>query len=257
MDYEHVLVEREGDFITITMNQPERRNALSLAHMRELTQAFQEAGAGDARGIILAANGPVFSSGHDLNEFAGENLPHIRNLLWSSTELQTTLQRVPQPVVARVHGLATAAGCQLVASADLAVASSNARFQTPGGGGGWFCFTPMVPLSRNVGRKRSLEMLMTGDPIEAKTALEWGLVNYVVPLEELESATLELLTRATRGSALSKALGKHAFYAQIDMDQSKAYSHAVEVMAGSSQTHDAQERMRSFLEKREAVFLNR
>jgi enoyl-CoA hydratase/carnithine racemase len=257
MAYGYITVERSGPYITITMNRPERRNALSLAHMLELKQAFREAGESDALGVILAGNGPVFSAGHDFSDMAGSNLPEMRRLLWTCTELMQTMQEIPQVVIARVHGLATAAGCQLVATCDLAVAADTAGFATPGGKGGWFCHTPVVALSRNVGRKRALEMALTGDTVDAATAADWGLINYVVPLEELESATLDLLKRATRGSALSKGVGKRGFYAQVDLDQPKAYAYAVEVMAGSSQTADAQEGMASFLEKRPPVWRNR
>ena len=256
MSYQHILVARDGADTTITMNRPERRNALSLAHMEELLHAFQAVGESDARGVILAANGPVFSAGHDFADMAGSNLPQMRRLLWLCTELMTTMQHIPQVVVARVHGLATAAGCQLVATADLAVAADTAAFATPGGKGGWFCHTPVVALSRSVGRKRALEMALTGDTIDAATALDWGLINRVVGIEDLESETLALLHRATRGSALSKALGKQGFYAQVDLDQPKAYAYAVEVMAGASQTEDAQEGMRSFLEKRPPTWVN-
>jgi len=149
-----------------------------------------------------------------------------------------------------VHGLATAAGCQLVASADLAVASEDAGFAAPGGKGGWFCHTPMVAIARNVGRKRAAELALSGDVIDARTALDWGLVNRVVPAEQLDSATADLLERVTRGSAESKGIGKQALYAQIDLDQPKAYAYAVEVMAATSQLPDAQEGMHAFLEKR-------
>jgi enoyl-CoA hydratase/carnithine racemase len=162
----------------------------------------------------------------------------------------TLIQQVPQPVVARVHGLATAAGCQLVASADLAVASEDAGFAAPGGKGGWFCHTPMVAIARNIGRKRAAEMAMSGDVIDAGTALDWGLVNRVVPAAQLDTAVADLLDRVTRGSADSKGIGKQALYAQIDLDQPKAYAHAVEVMAATSQLPDAREGMRAFLGKR-------
>jgi enoyl-CoA hydratase/carnithine racemase len=257
MEFEKVLVERSGPFATVTMNCPERRNALSLAHMLELIAAFRLCGDSDARGVILAGNGPVFSAGHDFRDMAGADLVAMRELLWTCTELMTTMQQLPQPVVARVHGLATAAGCQLVASADLAVAADGAGFATPGGQGGWFCHTPLVPVSRAIGAKRALEMGLTGDIIDAQTALSWGLVNRVVPAAELEQATLDLLERATRGSAMSKAVGKHAFYAQIGMDQAAAYTYAVEVMAGTSQTADAQEGMAAFLEKRPPKWADR
>jgi enoyl-CoA hydratase/carnithine racemase len=250
MKYEHILVERSGDFATVTMNRPQRRNALSLEHMRELIAAFRDLGGSDALGIVLAGNGPVFSAGHDFADVAGADLPTVRALLQTCTELMTLMQQVPQPVVARVHGLATAAGCQLVASADLAVASETAGFAAPGGKGGWFCHTPMVAVARNVGRKRAMEMALSGDVIDAPTALDWGLVNQVVPAEGLDDAVRDLLERVTRGSAESKGIGKQALYAQIDLDQPKAYAYAVEVMAATSQIDDAQEGIRSFLEKR-------
>src|SRR5579859_6880825 len=250
MGFEHILVERSGEFATVTMNRPQRRNALSLEHMRELITAFGDLGHSDVLGIVLAGNGPVFSSGHDLAEVADTSLPQIRSLLATCTELMTLMQQVPQPVVARVHGLATAAGCQLVASADLAVASEDAGFAAPGGKGGWFCHTPMVAVARNVGRKRAMELALSGDVIDARTALDWGLVNRVVPAAQLGQAVHDLLERTTRGSAESKGIGKQAFYAQVDLDQQKAYAYAVEVMAATSQLPDAQEGIRAFLEKR-------
>src|SRR5271165_27258 len=251
MVFEHILVERSGDFATVTMNRPQRRNALSLEHMRELITAFGDLGHSDVLGIVLAGNGPVFSSGHDLAEVAGGDLPQVRSLLMTCTELMTLIQQVPQPVVARVHGLATAAGCQLVATADLAVASENAGFAAPGGKGGWFCHTPMVAIARNVGRKRAAEMALSGDVIDARTALDWGLINQVVPQPQLDTAVRRLLERVTLGSAQSKGIGKQALYAQIDLDQPKAYAYAIEVMAATSQLPDAREGMRAFLDKRQ------
>jgi len=250
MEFEHILVERSGEFATVTMNRPQRRNALSLPHMRELIAAFRELGDSDALGIVLAGNGPVFSAGHDFADVADADLSAVRALLVTCTELMTLIQQVPQPVVARVHGLATAAGCQLVASTDLAVASEAAGFAAPGGKGGWFCHTPMVAIARNIGRKRAMEMALSGDVIDAQTALEWGLVNRVVPAEQLDCAVRDLLERVTLGSAESKGIGKQALYAQIDLDQPKAYAYAVEVMAATSQLPDAREGMRAFLEKR-------
>lgn len=257
MDRQYVLVKVDGEAATITLNRPDRRNALSLDLMEEVIDAVEEVGNSEARGIVLAANGPVFSAGHDFADMAGADLVFMRKLLDTCTRLMTALQSIPQPVVARVHGLATAAGCQLIASCDLAVASADAAFAIPGGRGGWFCTTPLVAVARNVGRKRALEMAFTGDPVDAATAAEWGLVNTVVPAGDLDAATDDLLRRATRGSARSKAIGKQAFYAQIDLDQHKAYAYAVEVMASASQTHDAQEGMRSFLEKRPPSFEDR
>lgn len=249
-----VLVERDGAFTTITMNRPRRRNALSRDFLLALTGAFREAGESDALGIVLAAEGPVFSAGHDFADMAGASHADVRSLLLTCTELMRTIQSVPQVVVARVHALATAAGCQLVASCDLAVAADSAGFAVPGGKGGWFCHTPMVAVARNVGRKRAAEMALTGDVVDARTAAEWGLINYAVPAAELGKATLDLLERATRGSARSKALGKQALYAQLDRPEADAYQYAVEVMAAASQTPEAQEGMRAFLDKRRPDF---
>jgi enoyl-CoA hydratase/carnithine racemase len=249
-DFDHVLVERTGDFATVTMNNPAKRNALSLAHMRELIAAFREVGDSDALGVVLAANGKVFCAGHDFADVAGHEHAEVRSLLVTCTELMTLMQRIPQPVVARVHALATAAGCQLVASADLAVAAESAGFCLPGGKGGWFCHTPSIAVARNIGRKRALEMAMSGDVVDPHTAADWGLVNRVVPDQQLDSAVQDLLERVTRGSAESKGLGKQAFYAQVDMDQPKAYAYAIEVMAAASQTPDAAEGMSAFLDKR-------
>lgn len=254
MKYELVELTYEGNFATVTMNNPKRRNALSLQHMQELTAAFREAGESQARGIFLAANGPVFSSGHDFADMAGQDLMFMRRMMKVSSTLMETIQSVPQPVLARVQALALAAGCQLVASCDLAVASEEAQFGTPGGQGGWFCTTPMVAVSRNIGRKRAMEMLLTGDRIDAHTAAQWGLINRVVPADKLVEEAHKLLSAATRGSRSSKAIGKQAFYAQIDLDQPKAYAYAMEVMSASSQIPDAQEDMKAFLEKRRARY---
>jgi len=195
MRYEHVLVSAAAGLATVTMNRPERRNALSEAHMRELIAALGAAGdQPDTRAVILAANGPVFSSGHDFADMVERDLDGLRRLLATCTELMLTLRRLPQPVVAKVQGVATAAGCQLVASCDLAVAAEEASFATPGGKGGWFCHTPSVAVARAlgakaVGAKRALELALTGDPIDARTALAWGLVNRVVPRAKLDAAT--------------------------------------------------------------------
>jgi len=254
MHYELIELQYEGDFATITMNRPQRRNALSLEHMLELTNAFREVGESKVLGVTLAANGPAFSAGHDFAEMVGQDLPAMRHILRVCTTLMETIQSIPQPVLARVHALAMAAGCQLVATCDLAVASSEATFTTPGGEYGWFCTTPMVAVSRNVGRKRALEMLLTGDTIDAHTAADWGLVNRVVPPDALVEESERLLKAATRGSFISKGIGKQAYYAQIEMPQPQAYMYAQEVMAAASQLPDAQEWMRAFLEKRRPDF---
>jgi enoyl-CoA hydratase/carnithine racemase len=252
--YQHLLVKHEGTIATITLNRPEKRNALAADVMAELTAALREVGASDALGVVLAANGPVFSAGHNFGDMKGASLEDARELFEVCTEMMDTLQGIPQPVCAKVHALATAAGCQLVATCDLAVASEDAAFAIPGGKGGLFCHTPLVAVARNMGRKRALEMAFTGDPLDARTAADWGLVNRVVPPDQLDDATHDLITRATRGSSRSKALGKHAFYAQVDLPQDKAYAYAIEVMAAAALTPDAQEGINAFLEKRAPVF---
>ncbi|WP_280367219.1 enoyl-CoA hydratase-related protein [Nocardia wallacei] len=253
-DYQHLLVAREGGTIRITMNRPERRNALSAEHLTELLAAFRAAGDSSATGIVLAANGPVFSAGHDFADVAARYLLEVRELLTLCTELMSTIESVPQVVIARVHGLATAAGCQLVASCDLAVAGRSAGFALPGGKGGWFCHTPAVPVARAIGRKRLMELALTGDPIDAHTAEEWGLINRVVPDADLDTAVAELMARATRGSRASKALGKRTLYAQLDRPEADGYAIALEVMAAASQLPGAREGMAAFLEKREPVW---
>ena len=250
MAYEHLVIH-EGTIATITMNRPEKRNALSLAMMHELIAALRALAAQpQTRVIILAGNGPAFSAGHDLSEMIRRDLPAYRQIFDVCTQLMTTIQDIPQPVIARVHGMATAAGCQLVATCDLAVAAEGARFATPGVKIGLFCTTPMVALTRAVGRKRALEMLLTGAPIDARTAMEWGLVNRVVPASELDAATQALAEQIAAASALTVAIGKQAFYAQIDLDQPKAYAYAKEVMSLNALAADAQEGMSAFVEKR-------
>ena len=247
-------VERDGDVVRITMCRPRKRNALSRDHLQQLLAAVTEVGEGDAAGIVLAAEGPVFSAGHDFADVLDAPLPEVRSLLALCTELMQAIEQVPQVVVARVHALATAAGCQLVASCDLAVAAESAGFAAPGGKGGWFCHTPMVPIARNVGRKRAMELALTGDVIDAATALDWGLVNRVVPDADPDAAVDDLVARATRGSRASKAWGKQTMYAQLDRPERDAYATAIEVMAAASRLDGAREGMRSFLEKRRPVW---
>jgi enoyl-CoA hydratase/carnithine racemase len=254
VDYQHIAVADETPFTVIRMRRPERRNALSEAHLRELLHAVRSAQSGPARGLILAADGPVFSAGHDFQDMAGRSHDAMRCLLAVCSELMLALQRAPQVVIAQVEGDAIAAGCQLVASCDLAVAADSARFAVPGGRGGWFCTTPGVALARAVPRKQALEMLLTGEPIDAHAALALGLVNRVVPADRVAGATRELLGLATRGSALSKALGKQAFYRQVELPLAEAYAYASEVMAAASQSEPARENMAAFLAKRRARY---
>src|SRR6266516_1659189 len=246
--FEHLLVEEEPPAARITLNRPEKRNALSLALMGEVIAALRGLGEDrELRAIVIEGAGRAFSAGHDLSEMVGRDLAFYQRLFDVCTELMETIHRVPQPVVAKVHGIATAAGCQLVAACDLAIASDDARFATPGVKIGLFCSTPMVPLSRAIGRKRALEMLLTGDLIAAPTALEWGLVNRVVPLEQLDDTVTELVEKISRSSPLTVGIGKEAFYAQIELDEHRAYDLAKSVMAMNSLAADAQEGICAFL----------
>jgi enoyl-CoA hydratase/carnithine racemase len=254
MTYQHIAVSTTGAITTVTLNRPDKRNALSLPLMLELTEALQAVGRGAARGVILAANGPVFSAGHNFADMAGASLAQARELFAVCTRMMDTLQALPQPVIARVHALATAAGCQLVATCDLAIAAETAGFAIPGGKAGLFCHTPLVAVARNIGRKRALEMAMTGDAIDAATAADWGLINRAVPPDQLEAATLDLITRATRGSTESKAMGKQGYYRQMELAQPQAYALAGEIMAAGALTADAQEGIAAFLEKRPAQY---
>jgi len=252
--YDNLLV-REGTVATVTMNRPERRNALSLAMMTDLLAALRALAAQpQTRAIILAGEGPAFSAGHDLREMTGRDLVAYRRIFDVCTQLMATIQEIPQPVLARVHAIATAAGCQLVATCDLAIAAEAARFATPGVRIGLFCTTPMVALTRAVGRKRAMEMLLTGVAIDARTAAEWGLVNRVVPAGQLDEATQLLAEQIAEASALTVQLGKQAFYAQIDLDQPKAYAYAKEVMSMNALAADAQEGMCAFVEKRKPTW---
>ncbi len=252
MSYQNLIVETAEPFVTITLDRPARRNALSVEMTRELIACLSEAGANrEVRAVILAASGTAFCSGHDLGEMIGQELARYREIFDLCTDLMTRLKAIPQPVIAQVQGVATAAGCQLVAACDLAVASESARFATPGINIGLFCTTPMVEVSRAVGRKRALEMLLTGKVVEARTACEWGLVNRVVPAEELVDATRQLACEIATASPYTMSLGKRAYYAQIDLDQSRAYDYAKEVMSMNAVAADAQEGMAAFLEKRE------
>jgi enoyl-CoA hydratase/carnithine racemase len=250
-----VLVRREGPEARITLNRPAQRNALSLALMGEVIAALDELGADPGvRAIVIDGAGPAFCAGHDLGEMTGRDVGYYQHVFDVCTQMMEALHRVPQPVIARVHGIATAAGCQLVAACDLAVASDDARFATPGVKIGLFCSTPMVPLSRAVGRKRALEMLLTGAPIDAATALDWGLLNRVVPADALDATVSELVAAIARSSSLTVGIGKRAFHDQIDLDESRAYDLTKTVMTMNMLAADAQEGICAFLEKREPTW---
>jgi enoyl-CoA hydratase/carnithine racemase len=251
MEYQTICSTTEGSVAVVTLNRPARRNALSIEMMQELIRCLSEIGESrEIRAVILAAAGKVFCSGHDLSEMIGGNINEYRRIFDICTELMTKIQSIRQPVIAEVQGTATAAGCQLVATCDLAIASEQASFATPGVKIGLFCTTPMVALSRAVGRKHALEMLLTGTPADARTAAEWGLVNRVVPTTELRAETRKLAVRIADASELVVAIGKQAYYTQIDLEQPKAYAYAKEVMSMNALAADAQEGISAFLEKR-------
>jgi enoyl-CoA hydratase/carnithine racemase len=253
-----VLVHEDEPAAHITLNRPDKRNALSLELMQDLIASLRRVSANPGvRVIVLEAAGRAFSAGHDLSEMIGRDVPFFQRLFDVCTELMETIHHLPQPVIAKVHGMATAAGCQLVAACDLAVAADSARFATPGVKIGLFCSTPMVALSRAVGRKRALDMLLTGRPIDAATALDWGLVNRVVPAEELQEEVAIIVDAIARSSPLTVAIGKEAFYAQIELDEHRAYDLTKAVMAMNARADDAQEGMGAFLEKRPPAWRGR
>jgi enoyl-CoA hydratase/carnithine racemase len=251
VEYRNLIVSTDGPSARITLNRPEKRNALSLELMQELVNALRAASAHpETRAIVIEAAGPAFSAGHDLSEMIGREEAFLDELFATCTQLMQTIHELPQPVIAKVHGIATAAGCQLVAACDLAVAVQDTRFATPGVKIGLFCSTPMVPVSRAVGRKRAMQMLLTGEAIDAATALDWGLVNQVVPPGELDAAVEHLVEAIARSSSYTVALGKQAFYDQVDRAEDDAYEHTKAVMTENALAADAQEGMTAFLQKR-------
>jgi enoyl-CoA hydratase/carnithine racemase len=256
--YEHILFEQDGQVAYVTMNRPNKRNALSLDHMRELISCFKEIGESrEASVVILRGEGPAFCAGHDLSEMIGRDPEFYRHLVDVCCELMETIQAIPQPVIGQVHATATAAGCQLAATCDLVVASENARFATPGVRIGLFCSTPMVALSRAVGQKKSMEMLLTGDFIPAEEALAEGLVNRLVSAEDLERETRALAEKIAEASPLVVGVGKQAFYRQLEMPTEQAYAYTREVMSFNATFADAQEGMCAFLEKRKPEWKGR
>jgi enoyl-CoA hydratase/carnithine racemase len=246
-----LLCEAAGGVVHLTLNRPEKRNALSRELLGQLQEVLTRIAAdATARVLVLAAQGPVFCSGHDLGEMVGCAESAYRDLFMASSQVMQQLCRLPQPVIARVHGTATAAGCQLVAACDLAVAAEGALFATPGVRIGLFCTTPMVPLVRAIPPKAALEMLLTGKPITAQRALELGLVNRVVPVQELDGAVREYVEAILASSPLTIRLGKAAFYDQLALDEATAYERATDVMTENALCRDAQEGMGAFLQKR-------
>jgi len=253
-----VRVQRDGPVVTLVLSRPGRRNPLSLETMTELTARLREAGDDpQVRAVVIGAEGPAFCAGHDLRELATRDPAVHERVFDACAELMLTVHRVPVPVVARVQGIATAAGCQLVAACDLAVAAEGARFATPGVRIGLFCTTPMVEVARVVGRTRAMQMLLTGDPVDAATALDWGLVNRVVPAERLGEEAEALAARIASSSRGTVAIGKRAVAENLDLPLEEAYRHASGVMCRNAVTDDAQEGIDAFLAKREPVWTHR
>jgi enoyl-CoA hydratase/carnithine racemase len=247
-----VLLQEVRDGVAyLTLNRPQKRNALSLELLHELGEALAAVGNNpEVSVVVLAGAGPAFCAGHDLAEMVGRSEDEYRQLFRLCSDVMLGLRRLPQPVIARVHATATAAGCQLVAACDLAVAAESATFATPGVKIGLFCTTPMVPLVRAVPAKAAMEMLLTGRPVSAAQAMAWGLVNRVVPADRLDAAVAELVGAIREVSPAVVRLGKAAFYDQLHLDETAAYGRACKVMTDNAVAADAQEGMRAFLEKR-------
>jgi enoyl-CoA hydratase/carnithine racemase len=256
--YRSLVVQLDPPAARITLNRPEKRNPLSLELMRELIAALNETSKHpETRAIVIDAAGPAFSAGRDLSEMIDRDQSFLDELFATCTEMMETIHQLPQPVIAKVHGIATAAGCQLVAACDLAVAAQGTRFGTPGVKIGLFCSTPMVPVSRAVGRKRAMQMLLTGEPIDAETALDWGLINQVAEPDQLEDAVQHLIDAIASSSSYTVATGKRAFYDQIDRAEHDAYEHTRSVMTENAMARDAQEGMTAFLQKRAPAWIGR
>lgn len=252
MGYKTILFEGRKEIGIITLNRPDKRNALSLELLEELSDCLESAGkVRNFKVLIVKGAGPAFSAGHDMQQILGKDLNSIRLLFQTCADLMLLIHRIPQTVIAQVHGIASAAGCQLVAACDLAVADEEARFAAPGVKIGLFCSTPMVPLSRAVGRKKALEMLLTGRFISAGEAMSHGLINLVVPVTELEKKTMAFSQEIAKYSLVTLGLGKQAFYRQLEMHEAEAYHYAKEVISENAIMPDAIEGMTAFFEKRE------
>ena len=252
---QNILVKEDGPITYLTLNRPDKINALSRSLIADTISALEHIGGNrQSRVVVLEAKGKHFCAGHDLSEMVNDDTMVYREIFGQCVKMMNLIHAIPQPVIARVQGVATAAGCQLVAACDLAVAEENARFATPGVQIGLFCVTPSVPLARAVGRKRALEMLLTGRWVTAREAADWGLVNRVVPGAELSEAVLELARSIAQASPLTVAIGKKAFYGQVDLAETQAYELAENVMVMNLTTLDAQEGIQAFLEKRAPVW---
>ena len=252
-----VIYEVVDNVAILRLNNPTRRHALSsevLAALKDRLGRIMEDST--IKVVVLRSEGPVFSSGHDLRELVGSDEESYTHIFAECTEVMEAIRLLPQPVVAQVQGLATAAGCQLVATCDLAVASEDAGFCTPGVQIGLFCSTPAVALSRAVNPKQAMEMLLTGIPISAKTAMDWGLINRVVPEDQLEDSVMQLARHIAKASAYTLAIGKQAFYRQLQVDRPVAYDMAQRTMVENLLAYDAQEGITAFLEKREPEWAN-
>jgi enoyl-CoA hydratase/carnithine racemase len=252
------LLRADDDGVTtLTLNRPQSRNSLSRGMLQALRAALAEIAAdASAQVLIIAGSGPAFCAGHDLKELRASNYDpgYVDALFAECAEVMQAIVHLPKPVIARVHGVATAAGAQLVASADLAFAADDARFATPGVNIGLFCSTPMVALSRNVAPKHAMQMLLSGDLIDAATALRFGLVNELAPLAELEQRTIAYARKLAAKSPLTLAIGKEAFYRQAELPLNEAYAYTGAVMATNLQAQDAQEGIDAFLTKRQPLW---
>lgn len=258
MSFEYLKFDVDGAIGTITLNRPEKRNALSLELLHELstllTTIIQNK---DVSVVIIKGEGQVFSAGHDISQLIDRDITFYKTIFDTCVEVMEKIQRLPQPVIAQVHGVATAAGCQLVAACDLAVAEEGTHFGTPGVKIGLFCTTPAVPLVRAVGRKRALDMLLTGRMISAQEAEQYGLINKVVPADQLAAETTALAEKIAEASPITLSIGKKAFYTQVNLADSQAYDYAKQVMVTNIFAEDAREGLSAFLEKRKPTWKGR